>query len=44
MFQLVRAKSSPRHRFPISSTPTRCPFSLSRSAETAPPKPEPMTR
>ena len=35
--------SSSAKRRPHSSTPTEWPFSDSRSAETLPPKPEPMT-
>ena len=32
------------NRRPASSTPTRYPFSVRRSAVTLPPNPEPMTR
>src|SRR6266545_124094 len=42
-FQFVRGWSAGRQRLPISSTATRQPFSDSRSADTAPPNPEPMT-
>ena len=42
-FQLVLGKSPGSKRLPFSSTQTEYPFSASRSAETLPPNPEPMT-